>query len=75
MSAVLQKLVLETNAPAGPPETLPAWTYSSAEFFELERQHLLLANWQVVGHVSELRQPGDFVTLSLAGERAMVVRD
>ncbi|MGH6830283.1 MAG: aromatic ring-hydroxylating oxygenase subunit alpha, partial [Methylocella sp.] len=75
MSAVQQRRVLEAIESAGPAETLPAWTYNSAEFFELERQHLLLANWQIVGHVSELRQPGDFVTLTLVGERALAVRD
>jgi hypothetical protein len=40
-----------------PKETLPGWTYSSAEFFALEKEHLILSTWQIVCHVSELPNP------------------
>lgn len=59
---------------ATPAETLPGWTYGNAEFYELEKRNLVLANWQVVGHVSELRNAGDYVTLDIMGERAFVMR-
>src|SRR5690606_34778108 len=55
-------------------ETLPGWTYDNAEFFALEREQLFLASWQLVCHVSEVAAPGDFATLNLMGERALVVR-
>jgi len=55
-------------------ETLPGWTYNNAEFFELERRRLLLGNWQIVCHVSEIAKPGDYATLDLLGERAFVIR-
>jgi phenylpropionate dioxygenase-like ring-hydroxylating dioxygenase large terminal subunit len=55
-------------------ETLPGWTYNNAEFFELERRHLLLRNWQIVCHVSEIAKPGDYATLDLLGERAFAIR-
>ena len=54
--------------------TLPGWTYHNAEFFELEKEYLFLSNWMLVCHVSEVKNPGDFATLRLMGERAMVVR-
>jgi len=57
-----------------PVPTLPAWTYDSAEFFALERERLFLANWMVVCHVGELARPGDYATLDLLGERALVIR-
>ncbi|MEX2298669.1 MAG: aromatic ring-hydroxylating dioxygenase subunit alpha [Dongiaceae bacterium] len=57
-----------------PKETLPGWAYSSAEFFALEKEHLFLSNWQIVCHVSELPNPGAYVTLDLLGERAVAVR-
>ena len=65
---------VDENA-SGPAETLPAWTYGNAEFHDLEKRNLLLANWQIVGHVSELRKAGDYLTLDFMGERALVVRD
>jgi len=53
-------------------DTLPPWTYLSEEFHELEGE-LFKTNWLLVGHVSSLRECGDFVTYDAAGERAFVV--
>lgn len=74
-----------SRRPAGPPATLPqtegglcytlpSWVYHNAEFFELEREHLLLPAWQVVCHVSEIPRVGDYVTCEFLGERAVVLR-
>jgi phenylpropionate dioxygenase-like ring-hydroxylating dioxygenase large terminal subunit len=57
-----------------PKVTLPAWTYCSDEFLQLEREHLLLASPQIVGHVNDMPNPGDYLTLDFLGERALVVR-
>lgn len=59
---------------SGPAETLPAWTYNNAEFHALERERLLLANWQLVCHQSEVREIGSYATFDFMGERALVVR-
>ncbi|HMO08746.1 MAG TPA: aromatic ring-hydroxylating dioxygenase subunit alpha [Paracoccaceae bacterium] len=53
---------------------LPAWTYHSPALFALEREHLFLTHWQVVGHVSDLPNPGDWLSFDLLGERAVVMR-
>ena len=55
-------------------QTLPAWTYGNPEFFQLEREKLFRRAWHVVGHASDLPNPGDYVTFELQGERAFVVR-
>lgn len=62
------------HAGATPPETLPAWTYNNAEFFALERERLLLPNWQPVCHVSEIPEPGAYATFDFLRERALVLR-
>ena len=77
----------ETKTPALPAElaaayaaddfshmTLPGWVYSNAEFFELEKEYLFLSNWMIVCHISEVPKVGDFATLRLLGERALVIR-
>jgi phenylpropionate dioxygenase-like ring-hydroxylating dioxygenase large terminal subunit len=69
-----QRQVDAAGETAGIGETLPGWTYHNAEFFELEKRHLLLTAWQLVCHVSEVRHPGDFATLEFLGERAFVIR-
>ena len=65
---------VEPAAAAGPAETLPAWTYENAEFFALEREHIFLPSWQIVGHVSDLPKAGDYLTFEQLGERAFVIR-
>ncbi|MEA2779818.1 MAG: hypothetical protein QOK29_1362 [Rhodospirillaceae bacterium] len=55
--------------------TLPAWTYDNAEFLALEKEWIFLRSWQLVGHVSELGRPGDFLRFDLLGESAIVLRD
>jgi len=57
-----------------PTETLPAWTYENDEFFALERERIFLPAWQIVGHVNDMPNPGDYVTFELLGERAFVIR-
>jgi TetR/AcrR family transcriptional regulator, transcriptional repressor of bet genes len=53
---------------------LPAWAYADAALQAAERERLLRNTWQVLGHEAELKNPGDFVTAELAGERVAVVR-
>lgn len=53
---------------------LPAWTYSSAELLELEAEFVFKRHWQIACHVSDVPAPGDFVTLDVCGERALIVR-
>ena len=57
-----------------PIRTLPAWVYRSADFFQAERRTIFSQGWILVGHVSRLREPGDYVTMYVAGEPIAVVR-
>jgi len=54
---------------------LPAWTYHSAAMTELEKRELFATHWQIAGHVSDIPEPGDFLTHDYANERALVLRD
>ena len=53
---------------------LPAWTYFSEELLELEAELLFRRHWQIVAHVCDIPEPGDFVCFDSVGERALVVR-
>lgn len=62
---------------SGEPEdnhTLPAWIYRDPHFFDLERDSIFSTSWQIACHVSEIPQAGDYVTLNLMRERAVVTR-
>lgn len=54
--------------------SLPAWTYSDPEFFELEKERVFAPSWQVVCHVSDMPNAGDWHSLDYIGESVIVVR-
>jgi len=54
--------------------SLPAWIYSDADFFELERHHIFMKTWQLVCHLSNLPESGDYFTFDLLGERVFAIR-
>lgn len=53
---------------------LPGWTYHSPAVFALERERLFLTHWQVVGHIGDIPDPGDWLAFDILGERAVVMR-
>ncbi|MFZ5710762.1 MAG: aromatic ring-hydroxylating oxygenase subunit alpha [Pseudomonadota bacterium] len=53
---------------------LPAWAYHSEALFELERRHVFLTHWQIVGHANDIPAPGEWLSFDLLGERALVMR-
>lgn len=54
--------------------TLPAHLYYSPETFEKEKKALFAATWQVVGHVHQASNPGDYFTFDLLGEPLLIAR-
>jgi len=56
-------------------KSLPGWTYTNKAFFELEKTELILKNWQLVCHLSNISKPGDFFTFEIFNERIFVIRD
>lgn len=53
---------------------LPWWTYFNRELLEVEKETLFRRSWQLVGHVSDIPEAGDYMTLDMVGERAVAVR-
>lgn len=53
---------------------LPPWTYRSDELTELEKEMVFRRQWLLVGHVSQIPEPGDYMCLDEVDERAIVVR-
>lgn len=53
---------------------LPAWCYNSPALLELEKEHIFRSHWQIAGHISDVPNVGDYVTLDVVGERALIVR-
>ena len=53
---------------------LPGWTYHNSALLELEMESKFLKHWQIIGQISDVAKPGDYMTLDLGNERAFVVR-
>jgi carnitine monooxygenase subunit len=54
--------------------SLPAWTYDDPEFARLEIDRIFRRGWQVVCHVSDVQNAGDWHSLDYVGESVIVVR-
>jgi phenylpropionate dioxygenase-like ring-hydroxylating dioxygenase large terminal subunit len=54
--------------------SLPGWLYHDSEFFEAEKATFLRRAPQVVCHVSEIPQPGDWRSIEYLGESVIVIR-
>uniref|UniRef100_UPI004053FAF9 Rieske 2Fe-2S domain-containing protein n=1 Tax=Sphingorhabdus sp. TaxID=1902408 RepID=UPI004053FAF9 len=54
--------------------SLPAWTYDDPEFAALEVDSMFRPSWQVVCHVSDVANAGDWHSLDYIGESVIVVR-
>jgi len=54
--------------------SLPGWIYRDHEFLEAERQKVFAPSWQVLCHLNDIPNPGDYHTLDFLGEPLVAVR-
>ena len=67
-----QKLQIEADIAKA--WSVPAAYYFDPTIFTREREQIFSKTWQVVGHVHQLQNPGDFFTVELLGEPLLLVR-
>jgi len=48
--------------------------FTDAEIFAEEQEHIFLGGWKLIGHESELPEPGSYRSLTLGGRPLLVVR-
>jgi len=48
--------------------------YVSAELFALEQRHFFANTWTYLGHASQVPEPGDYITVEIAGRPLLMVR-
>ena len=69
-----RSLRLEPLVTADAETSLPAWIYRDPGFFELERERVFRGAWQVVCHLNDIPEAGDYYTLDVLDERIVAVR-
>jgi len=57
-----------------PTQSLPAWMYTDEAFFARERETVFRTAWQIVCHVNDIPEAGDYQTLDFLGEQVLTVR-
>lgn len=66
--SVVRKPVLEA-------ETLPAWCYTSAPFYQREVERIWKKVWNFLGSADHIPNAGDYFTLDFAGTPLIILRD
>jgi phenylpropionate dioxygenase-like ring-hydroxylating dioxygenase large terminal subunit len=75
--------MLDDKTPADPDQAipndwdrsgLPAWSLFNPELLEAEKELLFRRHWQLICHVGDIPEPGQFVAAEIVGERALVIR-
>lgn len=54
---------------------MPKSVYTSTAFLEQEQRHVFAADWVCAGRAESLAAPGDYLTMEIAGEPVVVLRD
>ncbi|HZE43754.1 MAG TPA: aromatic ring-hydroxylating dioxygenase subunit alpha [Steroidobacteraceae bacterium] len=54
--------------------SLPGWIYRDPDFLHAEKQQVFAASWQIVCHLNDIPNPGDYHTLDFLGEPIVAVR-
>jgi nitrite reductase/ring-hydroxylating ferredoxin subunit len=54
--------------------TLPAPYYYAPEVYEAEKEAIFFKSWRFLGHVTELAEPGDYLTEDICGVGVFVIR-
>jgi carnitine monooxygenase subunit len=54
--------------------SLPGWIYRDAEFLQAEKEQVFASSWQVICHLNDIPNSGDYYTLDFLGEPLVAVR-
>lgn len=73
--SVADELHANVSLPFTSAKAMPKNVYTSQEFLDLEIEHIFKKDWFCAGRAETLKNPGDYLTLELAGQPIMVVCD
>lgn len=71
--SLLDSLIPYTRMPLEHAITFPPEAYTSEDLFQVEKQRVLQPSWICVAHVTQIRNPGDYMTLDLLDEGLVIV--
>lgn len=54
---------------------LPQWVLTDPDIYELEQEKIFARTWNFLGHESELKEPGSYVTRWIMNDPVLLVKD
>jgi phenylpropionate dioxygenase-like ring-hydroxylating dioxygenase large terminal subunit len=69
------ELHANVSVPFEAAHAMPKSVYTSAAFLALEQTHVFAHDWLCAGRAEALPNPGDYLTMQIAGEPIVVLRD
>jgi phenylpropionate dioxygenase-like ring-hydroxylating dioxygenase large terminal subunit len=70
-----EELRANVAVPFSQARAMPKSVYTSAGFTRLEEEHIFAREWLCAGRAEALPEPGDYMTMTIAGEPVIVLRD
>lgn len=71
----LDELCANVSAPFEAARAMPKSVYVSPDFARDEERRIFAREWLCAGRVDALKEPGDYLTMEIAGEPIIVLRD
>ncbi|MEM9580149.1 MAG: SRPBCC family protein [Pseudomonadota bacterium] len=75
MKDAAEELRENVSVPFEKARAMPPSVYTSDAFLQSELDHIFAKDWFCVGRASQLENPGDYLTLELADQPIIVLRD
>lgn len=69
------ELAANVAVPFPEAQAMPASVYASPDFLALEQERIFARSWLCAGRADALPRPGDYMTMDIAGEPVVVLRD
>ncbi len=70
-----EELRANVSVPFERAHAMPKSVYTSPEFAALEVKHIFARDWLCAGRGDALKEPGDYMTMTIAGEPVIILRD
>ncbi len=70
-----EELAANVAVPFEQARAMPKSVYTSPEFLALEQERIFSRDWLCAGRAEALPEPGDYMTMKIAGEPVIVLRD
>ena len=71
----IEELRANVAVPFERAQAMPKSVYVSPEFAEAEQRHIFAQDWLCAGRADALKEPGDYLTMEIAGEPVIILRD